>query len=312
MEKLHVITVISNPVRYKSRYKLYKNFEKYMNSNPNVVLYTAEMAYGDRPFEVTDANNPNHLQLRSADELWHKENMMNLVLHKLPNDWKYVAWVDADVIFSRPDWAEETIHQLQHYHVVQMFSECRDLDDKYSGVPGSDMKGMIWCHYNMEQSSTDKAYGKRQGHCGYAWAARRETLEFTGGFLDVSILGSGDYQMATAFLGNISTSIGGVKYHPDYIKALHNWGEKAKKIRNNVGYVEGLLLHNWHGAKLNRGYKDRWKILVEHKYNPLTDIERDWQGLYKLVDDGSKKYIELRDDLRTYFRARDEDNKRQR
>lgn len=313
MDKLHVITVISNPVRYESRYKLYRNFEKYMTSNPNVVLWTAEMAYGDRPHEITDANNPFHLQLRSSEELWHKENMLNLVLRKLPQDWKYVAWIDADVVFSRPDWAEETIHQLQHYNVVQLFSECRDLDDKYNTVPGSDMKGMIYQHLNTDcHEALKNPYARHTGHCGYAWAARRDTMDTLNGFLDISILGSGDYQMACAFLGDIHRSIRGVKYHQDYIDTLDSWGQKAKKLRSNIGYVEGLLLHNWHGAKSARGYKDRWRILVEHKYSPKTDLEHDWQGLHKLVDAGTEKFIKLRNDLRGYFRSRDEDNKRQR
>jgi hypothetical protein len=34
---------------------------------------------------------------------------------RLPNDWKYVAWVDADVNFTNPHWVRVTVQQLQHY-----------------------------------------------------------------------------------------------------------------------------------------------------------------------------------------------------
>ncbi|WP_205249362.1 hypothetical protein, partial [Escherichia coli] len=91
------------PVRYKSRYDLYKKFEKYVKDS-GAILYTTEMAFGDRPFEITEANNHQHIQVRSFHELWHKENMLILAIANLPADWEYVAWVDADIVFSRRDW----------------------------------------------------------------------------------------------------------------------------------------------------------------------------------------------------------------
>lgn len=63
-----------------------------------------------------------NLQLRTSHEIWLKENSLNLGFARLPPDWKYAAWIDADVTFARPDWACETVHQLQHNPVVQMWS----------------------------------------------------------------------------------------------------------------------------------------------------------------------------------------------
>ena len=67
--KLHVVTCISNPVRFKSRYKLYREFAHRMKNEPDVIHWTIELAFGDRPFEITDADNPHHMQVRSNDEL---------------------------------------------------------------------------------------------------------------------------------------------------------------------------------------------------------------------------------------------------
>ena len=58
---------------------------------------------------------------------WHKENLVNLGIARLPRDSRYVAWVDADLTFARHDWVQETIQQLQHYPIVQMFAEAHDL-----------------------------------------------------------------------------------------------------------------------------------------------------------------------------------------
>ena len=95
---LHVIAVISNPVRYASRERLYRDFARHVEQ-AGATLWTVEAAYGDRPHLITEPTNPRHLQLRTKHELWHKENLVNLGIARLPADWKYVAWVDADVMF---------------------------------------------------------------------------------------------------------------------------------------------------------------------------------------------------------------------
>lgn len=304
---LYVIAVISNPVRYKSRYKLYNDFAKHVQ-DAGAVLVTVEAAYGDRPHEVTTSTNPLHIQVRVEDELWHKENMINLGISRLPSDWEYVAWIDADVVFTRPDWVQETIHQLQHYDVVQMFSETIDIDDTYHIVNKNGSyrtKGMVYNYIHNDVDIVD-AYHKHTGHCGYAWAATRFAIETVDLLLDFAILGSADFHMACAFLSDIEISINH-QFSDEYKKALRQWGKRAKKLRHNVGYVEGLLVHNWHGKKSSRGYQTRWKVLVEHQYDPTKDIRKDWQGMLYLVDHEDDRSYKLRNDLRKYFRSRNED-----
>src|SRR4051812_39160506 len=118
-EPLYVVTSVFNAIRYRSRWRLYQDFER-MVENSGAILFTCEVAFGDRDFAVTQPDNPQHLQLRTATELWHKEKSLNLLVERLPSDWAYVSFVDADVVFARGDWANETIHALQHYDVVQM------------------------------------------------------------------------------------------------------------------------------------------------------------------------------------------------
>ena len=169
---LDVCTMISNPVRYASRYRLFQGF-KAQNESPHIRHWTVEIAYGNRPFAVTDAGNPRHLQLRTSSELWHKENALNLlfahVLRSVP-DAEYFAWVDADVTFARPDWAYETIQQLHHYQVVQMFSHCLDLGPKYEPV-GTIKNSFAWMYYNepkAQQNSTSGTMRTADGYYGYS------------------------------------------------------------------------------------------------------------------------------------------------
>ena len=94
-DKLYVITPISNPMRYASRFEHYRAFEKRV-IDAGGALYTIEAAYAERPFEVTSPENPQHIQVRSGSEVWLKENLINLAIQRLPLAAKYIAWVDAD------------------------------------------------------------------------------------------------------------------------------------------------------------------------------------------------------------------------
>ena len=40
-----------------------------------------------------------HMQLHVEHPIWIKENLINLAIQQLPEDWQYVAWIDADIIF---------------------------------------------------------------------------------------------------------------------------------------------------------------------------------------------------------------------
>lgn len=299
---LHVLTAITNPSRYKSRYRLFNDFAKRV-ADAGGRLHVAEAAFGERAHEVTTAH-PDHLQLRTTHEIWHKENLLNLLVNRLPADWKYCAWVDADVVFARPDWVGETIHQLQHYAAVQMFSEAMDLGP--DETPIDQYRGFAKC-YHDHGAKTD-ANRNLSWHPGYAWGWRRDALEAVGGFMDTAILGSADQHMANALIGRGRKSIN-PQMHPNYLAEVDRWESRAEKIlRRNIGFVPGLLIHHWHGKKIHRGYLDRWKILVKYQYDPLTDLKRDAQGLYQLHDDGSDRLLGMRDEIRAYFRSRNEDS----
>lgn len=296
---LYVVSVVFNQNRYASRYRLYHQFEKHVKDS-GAILYTVEIALRDRHFEVTHHGNPHHIQLRTESELWFKENGGNVALSWLPADWEYVAFVDADFLFTRPDWAFETVHMLQHYDAVQMFSNLTYLDRH--NHPHNHMHGFVYQHRN--QLTIPKRYG-HQGAVGGAWAYRRSAVKKLGGLLDICILGSGDWHMAFA-LALRDDVHPEMKFEsiPQYVKAIQDWAERAKDLRGNIGYVESHAIHYWHGSLKNRGYNTRWQILTRNHYDPFCDTYKDWQGLLHLT----KHKPGLRDEIRAYFKARDEDS----
>ena len=68
---LDVVAVVSNPVRYRARYDLFRAFEAHVQE-AGARLTVVEMAFANRPFEVTRADEPRHVQFRSAHEFWAK------------------------------------------------------------------------------------------------------------------------------------------------------------------------------------------------------------------------------------------------
>ena len=313
-ERLHVVTMLENPLRWRSRYWNYWMFERECEA-AGAILYTAEVAFGERHFEVTQAGNPRHLQLRTASEIWHKENALNLLMQRLPTEAKYVAWIDADVKFSRPDWAQETLQLLQHYDVLQMFSHAQDVGPDYE--PLTTTPGFLYKWVTdrpsphepafMEEKAAYGYYSVHSGqfwHPGFAWAAKRSALEKVGMLIDHAILGQGDWHMASALVGQVQRSLYS-GYSPAYIRRCREWQERAEMyIRRNVGYLPGLVNHLFHGAKRDRSYDQRWKFLAQAGYDPERDLKKDWQGLHQLTD----RSVILRDGIRQYARTRKEDS----
>lgn len=301
---LHVIGVISNPVRFHSRYRLYRKWEEHMKGCNNIALYTVEAAYGDRAFEVTESSNERHLQVRTRSEIWLKENLINLAVRNLlPKNWKYMAWVDCDVIFRDPNWALATVHQLQHYPIVQPWSDAVDLDF-YGGIHqhvrsfgALHAKGQPKCHHKTHP------YGHPYAHTGFAWACTRFFYENVEKLLDFCIVGAGDHHMAWACDGQIVETI-----HPkvpeSYKKMCREWQEKAMwASAGNIGFTPGRIEHHFHGPKGQRKYWQRWDILLDHKFDPSKDLAYDSQGLLHL-----KGKFELEKDIQKYNRQRLEDS----
>ena len=324
-QTLHVAVAYSNPVRWTTRRVLMNDFRRHMQASANVVLHTGELAYGDRPFEVT-GDDPNDVQLRTSHELWHKENILNTVVQRFPPNWRYGAVIDGDFHMTRRDWALEAIHQLQHYDFVQLFSSYSDLSAAHrpfrimasfahnyvNRASNSEYRSMLraaaaapYGYYGMQPKATlGKPAPWSVGATGGAWAFRRSAFDAVGGLLDTCILGSADWHMAFGLVGAADSAAELKWCSKGYVESVLRWQQRASVLKQNVGCIDNHAIHYFHGSKLSRAYGSRWRVLLDNDYNPRIDISRDWQGIYQLT--GNKP--RLRDQIRAYFRDRNEDS----
>lgn len=306
----HVITMVSNPVRTTRRYELFHRFRQYM-LDQGVYIWTAEIQDGSRPFCCTDKNNPRDLQLRTETRLWHKENAMNLMVQRLPSDFKYVCFVDSDIEFLNKNWIQDTIHELQIHKFVQMWETAIDQGPygESFGLYHSFMSKYVKNGYRFPEkwvkSGKFGAYQGREMHPGFAHSCTRQAINEMGMLPDRCIAGAGDRHLCLALTGKAEYS-----FHPQapeaYKKYILDYQERCLHlIKKNVGYVDGTIIHHWHGKKSSRGYWSRWSIINENNFDPMMDLRPDWQGLLQL-DDYAKP--ELRDALMSYFNSRNDDD----
>lgn len=300
MSTLHVITPVFNNARYKSRIRLYNEFAERVE-HAGAQLWTVECAFGDRPFEVTYDCNPHHLQLRTIHELWHKERMCNLMVQRVDADAKYLAFMDSDLCMMNPNWVDETIQQLQHYEVVQMFSESINLTPQHDFLNGPRI-GWVQA-YEKGMKLTHSNYGSMP-HPGFAWAFNKSAFDQLGGLLDQAILGSADLHMARAMLSDVSDSLP-AGLSKGYREMLETWADRAKLLRKDVGVVPGLVAHYWHGKRADRRYNERWSVLVKHGFDPVKHLKKDWQGLDSFTEAANDGLMQ---DIRRYFTDRNEDS----
>jgi hypothetical protein len=303
-DPLYVVVAIENPQMFATRYAQYRAFAKHIEAS-GAILYTVELALGGRHFEVTDADNPRHIQLRGSTILWRKENLQNIGVSRLPHDWKYVLLADADFHFTRPDWVQATLHALQRHGAVQAFQTYSCLRSDHTVESTQDGFVYAWLQ-------AGRRVGKEgvRGATGGAWAYDRSTWDTLHGMLETPILGSADWYMTYALAGEVdrnkydrNTSQELERCAPAYIESVNEWCDRATALNRNIGHVACHAIHYWHGPFRARGYGWRWKILTSHAFDPHKDLRREASGLLELA--GNKPG--MRDEIADYFASRNED-----
>lgn len=300
LSKVHVLTSYFNPVRYKSRLKNHKKWLRYWKRS-GIEPWVVEVQLGNRKFEATEKDNPHHLQLRSLNEIWHKEAALGLLAQRLPRDWQVAFFSDNDVVSLQKGikWLGDIWHAHQSYEIVQPFQSALDIGPHGQTLHKHDSFAYCWI--------AGKEFSRQYGgwHPGYGISFTKKAYNAIGGYqsIDFAILGSGDDHLMKALIGRAKDSLP-TGLHPEYRRLIMDLEEQCKETKIDLGYVPHTIKHYWGGPKAARRYWSRWDILKKHQFSPIGDLKRDWQGLWQLND----RAIGLRDDIRKYFRLRREDS----
>ena len=299
---LWFVCAYSNPCGYESRKRLYLEFERHIVEELGGNLLTVECAYGDKGFELQQRENEGeycglhmYVGVRAATHMWHKENLLNIGISRLPQECTKVCWCDADIRFLSGRAAIKDICDgLEEHPVVQCFSTCID--------EGPDGKAMRVHHAIALGLQCRNSKHETYDHPGYCWAARRNFVDRIGGLLDVCAVGGGDRIMAMAFVGRAKEVLEFVGYSIGYVDHVLDWEERVYRYTGgSVGCVRGMIFHSFHGYKHDRMYNQRKAILVKHGFCPEAHLEANEDGVYEVT------CPQISADILGYFQVRNED-----
>jgi len=240
--------------------------------------------------------------------LFHKETLLNKVINNLPSKYKYVFWLDTDVLFTNKDWLVDGVLQLQYRKLIQPFDYCIHLDenelqpnfnvDHYRSLC-QDVRlrhKKLWKSFCSTSQFTSKEVNETydlHGHVGFAWGARREVLDQCP-LYDKALVGGVDHIIAHAAMRQIPHECI-KKSFTDDLGSVTEWSERFSKVVNcSVGFVKGDLYHLWHGDIENRQYLKRVKEFTKE----LKDLPQDKNGFYKASENKKleiKKYYANRE-----------------
>jgi hypothetical protein len=303
--RLWAITCYFNPIGYQRRLDNYHTFRRRLT----VPLVTVELSY-QRHFDLEPDAAEILIQLRGQDVLWQKERLLNIALQALPPECDKVAWLDCDVVFTRDDWSVRASRRLDEIPLIQPFREAYEaapgLEDEAPDLANPSGHSLAY-FLSSGKAPADVLRGDTRlthhSNCGLAWAARREVLG-SQGFYDACVLGSGDRAMLCAAVGKPADAVHYLRMNQQWMAHYLAWaGPHYAAVGGAVGWMDGGLIHLWHGDLRRRQYQDRHQLLASFEFDPAADLA--------LTDSGCWRWNSAKPDMhqavKRYFQSRRED-----
>jgi len=320
-DPLWVITSFYNPAGYRRRLQNFRAFRRHLAAPLLVVELTPE-GHG----ELQDEDGDIVVRLSGDDRIWQKERLLNIGASMLPPHVRYVAWVDADLLFSDPEWpARARAILYQHGGMVQLFdTACHlppDIDPQtveiaQCAVPTPLLKGISLARSVREGSfeALESEWGKRTTGIetisdvydvrGFAWAARRDAL-MANGLYEGNVVGGSDTIAAFALLGHLERTWVRRPYTEAHKAHVRQWAVNARNegLFAHLDDLPQTAYHLWHGTMANRNYAGRYQILIGNSFDPARDLVFEHGHPLKWADPGSA----LARAVGEYFFSRRED-----
>ena len=288
-EILYVILVHFDFNKVGRRKQLLLEFLNHYKNLPGIRMVLVE-ATVDGLFDLPDKLEGVfiHHKFRIQNYIFLKENLINVAISKLPNDWQYVSWIDPHLTFLNPNWVEDTINELKISPYIQLFQTC------------------VFMGPNGEALTIDKGVGYSDdvwAYPGYACAMTKNAFDKMGGLFEEDIILGGDSITARAFQQRLASTY--LNYlnllspnQKEFFKSAYSYELKAKANKYFLSCINGTVIHHWHGASADRKYTERYeKILKKHIYDPKVDLVRDKDGIISLSEKGKR----MDDDFKEIF-----------
>jgi hypothetical protein len=297
--RLWAITSYFDPFNCGHRLPAYREFRRRLP----VPLVAVELRFGGC-FQLEPNDADILIRVSGGSVLWQKERLLNIALRALPAHVGAVAWLDCDVVLLREDWPEAVLERLQDFEMVQPFrhghyqerGECVEKylqarDGAYESAAFRFAQGSLPEEaYRMPGMSLKLRYMP-----GMAWVARRELLDGHG-FYDTGVIGGGDKLMFSAAAGRYERIARWMS--PAHLSHYCTWARPfAESVKGRISYLEGHLIHLWHGHTGTNRYYERSVGFEEFQFDPGRDLAMTRHGVWRWNSDKLEMQAFVRDQL---------------
>lgn len=283
--KICAITTYYNFTKSNRRYQNYLTFTK----NLPFFLITVELATNDSDFQLDSNHADIYVRANSKDLLWHKESLLNIALKHIPKECDYVVWVDCDIIFKNSSLESEIYSKMEKYNLVQLFSKMYDMTSSESQIP-NEPEIVTGCGISYLNDKNDffenylrpkDPLKMRKTLFGLAWASHKSIIKKYG-FYDFCITGSGDRALYCAASGQYEVTKTSLFMNEPRFNHYMCWAENFNNlIDGKISYVDGLIVHLFHGEISDRQYRERHLQFSKFEFNPTNDLKRLEEGTFE-------------------------------
>jgi hypothetical protein len=300
VEDTAVLLAFYNPVPFK---RILKNIRYIMKClhDAGIPYFVAECLFEGRRPQLPDAD----LHVRSSSFMFYKEQLLNLLEKKVPEQYTKLVFLDADILFDAPDWINQISVKLNVVDVLQPFQEACWLTPDNTRIRNK--------KYSYGYAIVNKLAGRpgelHAYHPGFAWAMRRSVFRSLGGFYPRSIVGNGDMMFTLNFFADAVPE----GFRKDFniadclIEGWTAYHENFKRVAPSIGFLALKALHLFHGLTEQRQYKTRYKDVGDYlkgEWDEIVVVNAD--GLTEFRGEGGKA-AEASAAVHDYFKRRNED-----
>jgi hypothetical protein len=232
--------------------------------------------------------------------MFYKEQLLNLLEPKVPEQYTKLVFLDGDILFDAPDWLNQISVKLNSVDILQPFQEACWLTPDNTRIRNKKLSYA----YAIVNELAGQAGETHLYHPGFAWAMRRDVFRRLGGFYPRSIVGNGDMMFTFNFF---TDSI------PESFKRDHSVSEvitdgwlsyhtRFVRVAPSLGFLGMKALHLFHGLTENRQYRTRYRDVGEY-------LKGGWDDIVTVNEEGLSEFRDPRASAAVleYFRRRNED-----
>lgn len=237
-------------------------------------------------FRADEPTLPNATRVSATDgqAFFIKESLVNLAART--STAKYIAWVDADIVYPDSRWLMHGLRLLDQFDAVQLFAGRSMLDEH--GQPAHKQPGRV--------AAKLKEKDAQSGNPGGAWLMRRETFESIGGLPEMNLVGGGDTATFDAWTQQERALYW--DWMGDDARAYWSaYRDRCRGVIHRLAFVPYTPSHLYHGDGKDR-YGNRQELL---RGMTRADVRIADNGLPEIVNP------DLLAAVRGYMRRRNED-----